>query len=527
MNAGWLLQTFHVAGSPGAIFTQIATGLTLIALVVLAATELPRLVSWAREERKAALSVASLMLAGVVIRFAAPASQMDIHYRMSPAEGHVDLAQSPYGLAFTSVVRSIWWITGPADASVHAFNLVVGTLSIGLVYALCRALHTHVYAAVAAAALLAFNPTHVLFSHTDIQTILEVALTLWGIVALISATGPQHRLIAGLALGLAAVLRPEAIVVPLIAASAWALSQRKPGRWDGLLVVGLLLLLPSLGAWAGLALSGDSKTSAFVFNRFARHGLSHFLFMLPAWTHWLTPVGLVLALFAAPSRKTVVWAALCALALSVLVPGFSVADLAHAGARHQIRAVPFAAIWAGIGLGWFVEWLEHRVSSAPAAACGLGVLATLPVIPYGIAPTSLSEEYGFVRDHIRQVPRTCQIVGYYGLAEKDKGLKPPMQLSRQAGLEHQWVDLGFDDLPAGCRVYYRGNHCFSAAPRQPLALRQPDGRLLVGDPCRQFEAMYELTPIATEEIVGRGHGTDYYPDDSVMEIGFFEIGTHR
>ena len=524
MTADWLVQTFFVAGSPGAFFVQLATLITLIVLSLLAATELPSLISWARSESRVAGGLFALMALGAALRLAAPASQMDIHYRLSAAEVHVSLAKSAYGLAFGSVVRSLWWLTGPSDASVHNFNVVAGVVSIGLLFALARALGLSTIGAFAAAALLAFNPTHAIFSHTDNQTILEIALTLWGIRSLVVPTGPRQRLIAGLALGLAAVLRPDALAVIAVAIVVWALVGRPLSRWDGLLAVGLVLVAPNLAAWAGLAMDGSTMSQAFTRDVVSQYGWRHFLFLRMEWSHWLVPIGMALAFFDVDRRRLVVGTALIALALSVAVPGFSLAALAHAGARHQLRAIPFAAVWGAIGLAWAVAKLEERTPAAVPIAVFAGALATVPVVPYTVAQTSLSAEYALYRDHITEVPRGCQIIGFFDMLSSDLSLKPPRQLSRQLELDHRWIDLELEPMPEdGCRVYFRGASCYASGVTKAYAEQSSDGALEAQERCRLAEARLNLEPLHVENIIGRSHGTDHYPPESHMEVGFFTV----
>lgn len=119
MSGAQLLQTFSASGSFGALWTQYAVFIAVVVLLIGALTELPRVVEWARSTPPCAGALAALVLAGGMLRWGVPAAQMDIHYRLRPAEAPIEVAQSMYGLGFPSVVRALWAVTGASDAAVH------------------------------------------------------------------------------------------------------------------------------------------------------------------------------------------------------------------------------------------------------------------------------------------------------------------------------------------------------------------------------------------------------------------------
>lgn len=521
MSADWLVQTFFEAGSVGALAVQGATGLTVGLLLLLALfSEGPRLRAWARDQPTQAAVVAGAMALGLLIRLGLPTGPMDIYSRLESATAPMARAESLYGLAFPTVVRLLWAVTGPSDGSVFALNTGIGVLTIGAVHALSLRLHPSRSAAAIAAVAVAASPVLAHFSRTDIQTVLEVGLTAWGLTALLREPEWRSALTAGLALGLASTLRPEAGVVLGVAATALWACGRRPHRADLGWAAGLGVVLPSGLATLGLALSG-TQTHAFASTHAFDQGILHPLFLDPSWTPIWVTAGLFLLPFARePSARIRGWVAAWLVLFTWLVWGFSPEHMHLAGMRHQLRAMPFLALAAGFGLAPALAAIADRRGTAAGLAVVVVGSTALAFREVRQSPTALLE-YRFVRDHIAEIPAGCWVVSHLNPQGRDASLLPPWRLSDQAGLGHRWVDLDVDSLPReGCAVYYRGSNCWArvAGERVPSLAEWRPHR-----PCLATEAILAVEPLATVTLPTRPFGTDFYPEGATVEVGFFEI----
>lgn len=520
MSAEWLVQTFHQAGAPGTLAAQGLVMLAAIALVGLALLDGRSAIAWARSDRPTATEVAAVMLLGLLLRLWLPAGPMDIHYRLGAASQDPVLAQSLYGLAFPSVVRLMWAVTGPSDAAVFGLNTVLGTLQIGAVYALSRRLLDDRTAAWIAAAAIAVSPALAHFSRTDIQTTLEVLLMLWGLEALFRPPSVRSALIAGLALGLASVLRPEAIAVVVVAATgSWAVG-RRPFPSDRWMALGAVVALPTVLATLGLAGTGV-QMHAFEGTHAFDQGLLHPLFLNPEWTPIWVTAGLFLLPFARhPSREIRLWIAGSLVLLTWLVWGFSPEHMYLAGIRHQLRAIPFAALGAGIGLSSALQLARARGPGSWVSAVAVGAALTVPAWVAVSQPPTAHLEYRFVRDHLTEVPHGCWIVAHFNPQGSDAGLVPPWRLSEQLGLDHRWVDADRTPLPReGCAFYYRGSNCWASRAGEDVPLK---ARLR--DRCRVTEGRLEIEPVVEVSVPGRTIGTDFYAPEGELQLGFYRVG---
>jgi 4-amino-4-deoxy-L-arabinose transferase-like glycosyltransferase len=123
-------------------------------------------------------------------------------------------------------------------------------------------------AALFAAAIVAINPFLIYFSGLILSETLFVALLMWGMLLIIRAREPWRIgwIAGGLLLGVAALVRPSAIALPVLIAILAAVANHAPGRvyrsrWPapvglGMLLITLLVLFPwalrnriMLGEW--------------------------------------------------------------------------------------------------------------------------------------------------------------------------------------------------------------------------------------------------------------------------------------
>ena len=446
-------------------------------------------------------AIVVLGLGALALHLAVPWSPYDLNLRHARAWNPEIGATTMYGFgteALGVVMQGLWpgtWssrLLADAMAAVSAVHVVLLALWV-------RLLGASAPVAWLAGALLAVQPAHARFAHTDVQTQAE---TLWTLGALVLAwrhgRAPSwvDGLGAGLLLGLVAHARPESlVVVPALAVlaavtvprSVW----RHPATLAGVAVAGAVaaLQLPVVLHHAGpTGQSPDAIANPLRPDRhpLSAHGLAHLLAIDPAFTP--PPVAaLALALpWARGVAPRVAWAVL-AVALGALVlvagdPSWTPIGGAQFGfARHQLRALPFVAAVQAFGASAALAAVGPR--AAWAGAVGVLAVATW-TLPLAFVLRTGPSEVRFLVEHAAALPRPCQLTvpGF----EADAGLKVSPELVEMTGIT---LATPGDGAPAeGCWAYWRPAECsldpavFASTPEEPG--------------CDAFEAAHTLTPVA-------------------------------
>lgn len=498
--------------------------------------------SWELRQRRADLM--ALTALALAVRFWAPAVPHDINPRLLDLwYGQADAAAS-YGVGMSAYARVLFLVLPRTEASVLTMGAVLGALTVPLVVRLADALGLSRSGAGVAGLFVAASPMMVRLSHTDAQQVPEVLLLVAGLWALArwrrfgDARGPW---VAALAFGVGVHLRSESVVVPLVALGLWGLPTAgggarralpTAGSWGPWALFGALAalqvgaLLASLGLGAGthprlppLWVQGQLAHPLWV------HGPRHLHFVDPAYT----APPLVLLMVLGWARGPLPWLVRCWLAVGAVLLGAlvwgpiwtPVDQVSLALARHQLRAVPFAAVLLGAGVeavrAWGVGWWRGVVVLVA------GCLAWR--LPVAWVETTHSAEYSFVRASLPSLPSDCTIISYR--YPRDGGLQPPAHLSANLGLAHRWqwvppVVGGWEQPP--CVIWYRPANCHVATLGDPDPASRATGR--VEEACAAFEARYVLEPVVTADLPARTYVFDLYTVDPVP-VGFFRVVGRR
>jgi hypothetical protein len=492
------------------------------------ARALPAVARWEGERarlRDAALALAAL---GVALRLGLAPLTPEMRWRLfwsfaaEDSQGVEELQK--YGLAWPQLVRLAVDVVGKRYEVPFVLNGLLGGAAVLPMVGLVRAVGGSASAALWSGACLAVTPLLVWFGHTDAPfplDALSTLLTLWataryarasdapdarwlGVAVCAFVTSAQCRIesasTGALALGLAVALGDRALWrrrEPWLAAAAAV----------ALLVPHALLVAP--------------KVAHEVQQRAAEAPEQYLWRGLPAWLVLnrtmqaealiaLLPFGLLLG----PVRPSVrVWAFAAMIVTSTTVSDVAPTHTAFSVARYQLRALPFAALLAGLGASALTA---GRARGPVGALLALGLAAGLDK---ATTVSVMKRENDFFRAHIGDVDTPCTLVSW--LMQDDAGLFVPMQLSELAGRDHTWMDLGRPDLPtSGCLVYYRSSGCTN---HYRFDERVQGVQNLA---CAAFEARWRLEPIAVADLeadpVGPMGVPNYFPD-APIPVGFFRV----
>jgi len=490
----------------------------------------------AQAARTEVLWLAAAIALALVLRLSAPASPMDLHHRLAPAWSGGD---AHYGWGYPCFVQLLWSVFGRSDQVVFKAGAIIGSLTLIPLYGFAKRVGLSAAGRLWTVLLFATMPLHVRFSHTDNQSIIEIPLlliALWAISLWSEQQKLRQALLAALCLALAVCMRPESPVLGLLALS-WLVECWRRGSRRHVHVLLALLLVVAI-CWAHIA----------TMSHFAVKGHNSPLNASPVWLkmldprhvvffdpEWVAPVvvlGFVGGLWARkPNRWRRMWLGLVALTLALLVWQASPVGLGLLGARHQLRALPFAALLSGAGMATLGDWLVRVVGGRArerTTRCAFVAFASATLLlPWRAAlqSTTLNAEYVLFAAAVKSVPDCCSIVTWF--PPQDRSLMPPTYLSGSFGLGHHWV--GFDKFREekyrknACVLYYRPASCFSFLPMEKLPAAQ--GRRHALNPiCAAWEAQRNLRPIRTAELPARSSGTARF-GDGALEVGFFAMGS--
>lgn len=459
----------------------------------------------------------------LVLRLAAPGVPHDINSRTDDLYATVgDLGWLyPHGLV--ALFRLLGAIGLAVDDGVVFTGVALaGAASVPLLDGVVRDLGGGTVARAAAMAALMTLGLHVRYSHTDAPQILEALLVLVAVGPLIRGAPPRpfDMLFVGLSLGLAAAQRPEALAVPiLLLAWAAAIGRRWPTR--AVLAVLALVVVVALPDFVLMWIASGGSLDRLGGGPFSHGLITHGVRHLATWNTTFVPAGIGALVMLASGGRTTARTALATLALLValgsLVPNtwWSIAPSASwCIARHQLRVLTWTAILAGLGAEAVADRLVRWAPSIPArvvqAACVTFVLAASATsLPDAYAPTTLTDEYAFVRAHLAEIPDDCVITSSrpYG----DHGFMLSPHLSSQVGRRHLWTDLGEWPADRRCVVYYRASICTA------VSFSQADQ-----DRCAAFEKAHRLVPVVEAGITDRGWLWERY-GGAPVRIGFYNV----
>lgn len=496
--------------------------LAWVGWIVLAGWETARFLR--RTSRVDLLGLLALTVLALGLRLAAPAVQHDLNPRSDDVFMDWRSIQWIYTHGLCALMRIVraTGITVDDQTIFHTVALF-GALTVPALAVLVRQLGGGRVAAYTTGLVLAMLGLHVRYSHTDAPQIVTACLLTVAAIAL-SATpqGPRwsHVALAGLSLGLAAAMRPEAIVASgfvwlwsLAATSGWT-----AGRRVAAMGLALLVALPDVGM---VSLVGRDLATQHSLAEFGQGPLAYGLRHYAAWNPAFVPTALGVLIWpsligrAGLRRSVATLLLLLALGATFGPPVWSLgAAPTWCLARHQLPALTWAVLLMGLGAEAIADtiaaWTPRAVSRFAAVTLVLATTAiTSTTLKDAYARFTYAEEYAFVRANLPLIPERCHVATYVPVY--DEGLFLRVGLTA-LGLEHTWGALEDPIDPAGCNYYYRAALCSVSTPD----FTPPEDR------CSAFERSWTLTPVAEASIVARGWLWEVYPTSSVR-VGYYRL----
>jgi 4-amino-4-deoxy-L-arabinose transferase-like glycosyltransferase len=119
-------------------------------------------------------------------------------------------------VGYPAFLAAIFAVTGPSVRAGQVANLVLGLGAVGLAYAIARRLFGDETVARLTLLILVFYPNHIVYTTLLASEPLFLFLLLAGIALLLPPRSLGWNLAAGVVFGLACLVKPQAILVPLI-----------------------------------------------------------------------------------------------------------------------------------------------------------------------------------------------------------------------------------------------------------------------------------------------------------------------
>ncbi len=517
--------TLYIAFAPTLAPARLVLLVSWAWLVWQGVRALPAVARWEGERARLRDAALALALLGVALRLGWAPLTPEMRWRLfwsyaaEDSQGVEELQK--YGLAWPQLVRLAVDVFGGWYEVPFVLNAVLGGAAVLPMVGLVRAVGGSASAALWCGATLAVTPLLVWFGHTDAPFPLDafsMLLTLWATASYATSHDTRWLGVAVVAVVTSAQCRIESASTGLLAVGlAAALGDRFPWRrrepwWAA--AGAAVLLIPHVALVA-------PKVVHEVQQRFfeqppneVRRGLAAWLVlnrtMQAEALIALMPFGLLMG----PVRPAVrVWALAAIVLTSSTVSDVQPSFTAFSVARYQLRALPFAAMLAGLGASALAVG-RARVPVGVALAVGLAL-----GLPKAATVSVMKRENDFFRAHLAEVGSPCTMVSW--LMQDDAGLFVPMQLSEIGGMEHTWMDLGRPDLPTeGCVVYYRSSGCTN---HYRFDERDQGVQNAV---CAAYESRWRMEPIAVADLeadpVGPMGVPNYFPD-APIPVGFFRI----
>jgi hypothetical protein len=489
--------------------------------------------SWGPERRRVAQIALGMTAAAIALRWGLAPATPEMRWRMGfsyddlavweipwatrPPQGTEDAQK--YGLGWPMIVRVAVGLLGRDAAVPFWINPVIGGLCVVPMMGLVRAVGGSVASAAWAGFALAVTPLLVWFGHTDgpfPSDALFSLLTLWATARYATSHDPRWLVTATCAVVSAAQMRIESattgVAAVLLAVALYdRFPWRRPAPYVAAVAATALLVPHAFPVHDQLLLELRERYGA---EQGEALGLSvySFLFTNPTMQSLAlivaTPLGLA---FGPVSWRVRAWAALVMVAAAQTVPGVVPLETAFSVARYQLRALPYAALLAGLGASW--------LSAAPRRRWGAALFAVAAVaeLPRASTVSVMKTEYDFFVAHLDEIPEPCTILTWR--SQGDTTLFVPLHLSRLEGRAHTWLDIARDPVPpTGCVLYYRSSGC---------AQHYREGA--AGDvhpACAAFESAWALRPIAEAALPADPYGpmgfANQRPGRSIP-VGFFEV----
>lgn len=491
---------------------------------------------WVRHERSAEDRAHALRLAAVAFIalgarwFVGPFTPADLRFRLvyayNPPGGAEDLIQ--YGMGFPMLMR--WVIlAGGGEHEVMVANAAIGALTVLPLAGFLSALGASRSAQLWSGLVLASMPLHIRFSASDGQFAVDgflAMILLWSVARFARDRQPRWMVLASLTTILLCQIRLESVTTALAAALLTvALGRRWPWRdpwpWAAALSTGLALV-PHIATSVVPMLGPNSSARPASGAPDWPPNVAFYVFQNPEYVSPLVIGALFLGMaFGRVSWPVRLWLVVVMYGTASLLDHAPV-SVAFTLTRYQVRAVPYAAMLAGLGIAATSALLRRpRDQVLVALVASVGLASNIQIARKRSLP---DREFALFTATLPTLG-DCTIVA--PIRGRDSGLQPPAYQSWLLEDRHQWY--GVDQPPADlllrpCRVYYRPALCFLGGERQVETQRTQHGQMR--QDCAGFEHSWRLTPI-NERIwpadpVSPTGGFGEWTEDNVV-IGFYRI----
>lgn len=431
-----------------------------------------------------------------------------------------------YGQAVTAL---LWLLDDlglpPTEALMMRVSLWAGVLTVPASYGLALALRRPRLEAALVAAMMALAPLHVAFSpvyhrYVIFGFLMVCTLALLALAARHDARehgGRWWQVPAAIAAGsLALQCRPESValvgVMLGLLVVLWFGGSRSKGSVMAILAGVALLSVAPLASTLGESLGSAPIQDAYVAGQRPIFDPDHNVWLNPELTPLPWALLSVVGLAAAPKgqRLLVSWLVVCALGWTWLVATQMATVDRLIYARHQIGALPFYVLLAGMGLGRVLHLLP-RAWAAVVTALVL-VSAAWP-IAVATGPSTLRQEYRFWEQALPLIPADCALVAYE--TPGDSGLRRPTRLGYEQGLPFEaWIRNGQVPESPACVAYVHTSHCAATT------LETDEERALQRRSCATREAP-GFVPLLEGSLLNRPSAGPQYGGVETLEVGLY------
>ena len=475
-----------------------------------------------------------------------------------------------WAAGFSAILRLLFMFLPSNVETVAKMNVLIGTLTVAVVFAFVVAYFQDRLAAFSAAAVLACQPISARYAASDSPYVLLTFCFFLSclFIVLWVRHGGYSLLLQGMGwMAVAANVRNEAVlfVVAVCFVFLGALGRKRNEKktaqflW-AVLLSGIFFIYPATMILLELSGHGDF-ISPFGF------GEAFFLSQhSPTTIACMALLGLLWALKAYPWRTSCFLMALVIVSLPtgflVLPPEQSIhfhglcatkgwygmlrlflheissyLAISEVRLRHVLPHLAAWSVFAGCGFRAAADILSHRFRRMMPVLGNGAARALTPLAGSLILTTALLScvshrgfltkiwtyalEYNFIVVHLGDIPDDCIMVRP-GLDDQHRGLCIISQLSNEVGRNHRWVTAcELADLPMEqCVVFYRAASCraWEDGKRDWTGTERPV--------CQNVQERFELEPLATTRLPSLPYAWERYATDPVP-VGFYRLKARR
>lgn len=466
---------------------------------------------------------AACMLLGLIIRGSLEPFPSDIR---SALDMGFSIGVSHRWAAGYSFLQHLLFSVLPSELeTVSRANVLLDTLSVGLIYAIARAHLREPAAAAAAAAVYAAHPVAARFAASDsahVPVTLCYLAALWLLGVWRKEGGLRPLFAAAGWWALACNARMEAVIfAPVAALFVLALPPGAARSWKpaagAALAAAPFLVFPVADIVRDLLVSGGAfNLKALLDNPFVDVRVSPAPFIAAA------VLGLAVGWRRSPWRLGVLLAAAALVALPSMPP----TDDNQTNFRYFLPLLALCAFPAGQGAAAALAY-ARRGTAPPGLTALLSLVlligaASVPWRGFLVKVWTHQSEFAFARRHLRGVADGCAVVRLARF-RAEAGLDLSPMLSREVGRDHRWIDTEkflLSPAPEGCVVYYQSASCHALA--RTAEIRETPGAFHTRPECLAMRRRFRLEPLAEARLAAAPYGAEAYTEDPVP-VGFYRV----